>query len=122
MAIFGFEETTIALLFIFAFFILAVYAIIRLVLKVVFIAFISMAFPLLLSYLGLYKDVSINTIFVFGILGSFLYITYFFVDKLLGLIWPFFTPEKEKPEKHRTHRRKSKKEKEEQEEVEIGEQ
>ena len=121
MVIFGFDEVTIALLFTFAFFVLAAYTIIRLVTKVFLIAIISMAFPVALSYFGFYSSLSVNNILIFGILGSFLYITYFFVDRLLSIIWPFFESKKEKTEKHNKnqHRKKSRKEAEE---VEIPEQ
>ncbi|MBI3413619.1 MAG: hypothetical protein HY051_06120 [Candidatus Aenigmarchaeota archaeon] len=123
MAVFGFEESTIALLLIFAFFILVVYSIIRLVLKVVFIAIISMAFPVILSYLGIYKNVNIDTMVIFGILGSLFYIIYFFVNKALGIIWGAIgmLEKKEKPAKHKK-RQKPKKEQEGMEEVEIPEQ
>ncbi len=118
--IFGFDEMTIALLFIFAFFVLVAYSLLRLVFRVATIAIISMAFPIALNYFGLYGNISVNNILIFGILGSFLYVTYFFVDKSLSLIWPAlgaFT-KKEKPEKHKKHRRKPKKE---DDEVEISE-
>ncbi|MBI4168199.1 MAG: hypothetical protein HY515_04540 [Candidatus Aenigmarchaeota archaeon] len=120
--IFGFDEMTIALLFIFAFFVLVTYSLLRLVFRVATIAIISMAFPVVLNYFGLYGNISVNNILIFGILGSFLYITYFFVDKLLGLVWPAFGAftKKEKPEKHKKKQRK--KHKPEEEEVEIPDQ
>ena len=120
MPIFGFDEVTIALLSTFAFFVLAAYTIIRLVTKVFVIAIISMAFPVALSYFGFYSSLSVNNILIFGILGSFLYITYFFVDKLLGMIWHFFESKKEKTEKHK--KRNNRKHKRDEEEVEIPEQ
>lgn len=120
--IFGFDEVTIGLLLIFAFFVMAAYAILRLVVKVVIIALLSMAFPVALSYLGLYSNLGINTILVFGILGPFLYITYFFVSKLLDMIWPVFGAftKKEKTEKH--GKKQQRKQKREEDEVEIEDQ
>lgn len=120
MSVFGIDEVTIALLLIFAFFILAAYSILRLVMKVAMIAIISMAFPVALSYLGLYSNLSVNNILVFGILGSFLYITYFFVGKMLDLVWPLFGAfsKKEKSEKRSKKRQKKHKP----DEVELPEQ
>ena len=119
MPIFGIDEVTIALLLVFAFFILATYSILRLVMKVAMIAVISMAFPIALSYFGFYSNLSVNNILIFGILGSFLYITYFFVGKLLDLVWPVFGAfsKKEKSEKRKKQQKKHKPE-----EVEIEEQ
>lgn len=114
--ILGLEETTVALLFVFAFFILAAYAMLKLVTKVVVISILSMAFPVILDYLGLYKGLTLNSMLVFGILGSFLYITYIFVNNILSIIWPLFESKKEKPEKHKKHRKKTI---EDEDEVEI---
>ncbi|MBI4177651.1 MAG: hypothetical protein HY516_04800 [Candidatus Aenigmarchaeota archaeon] len=104
--IFGFEELTIVLLFVFAFFILAAYALLKLVTKIIVISILSMAFPAALGYLGLYNGLTLNNMLIFGILGSFLYITYIFVDKLLSAVWPFFESKKEKPGKGRKQHRK----------------
>src|SRR3989338_8666801 len=88
MPLLGFNETTIALLFVFAFFVIVTYSVIKLVIKVAAIAVISMAFPVALNYLGFYGDLSIDAMLVFGILGSMFYLVYFFVDKALGFVWP----------------------------------
>ncbi|MBI1972112.1 MAG: hypothetical protein HYS53_02320 [Candidatus Aenigmarchaeota archaeon] len=124
MSIFGLDELTVALLITFAFFILAAYAILRLVVKVAVIAMLSMAFPVALAYLGLYDSLGINNILVFGIMGPFLYITYYLVNKLLGAVWPLFgiISKKEKPEKSRKNKKSEKKTRKEVDEVEIAEQ
>ncbi len=117
--IFGFDEVTVGLLIAFAFFVIAAYAILRLVFKVALIALLSMSFPVILSYMGFYQNSSINTILVFGILGPLLYVTYFFVNKMLGLVWPVFgiLDKKEKPSKSKKHQKKQRKE---DDEIEIG--
>ena len=117
--IFGFDEVTVGLFIAFAFFVMAAYAILRLVFKAAFIALLSMSFPVILSYMGIYKNLGINTILVFGILGPFLFITYFFVKKMLDLIWPAFgiLDKKEKPSKSKKHQKKTRKE---DDEIEIG--
>lgn len=117
--IFGFDEVTIGLFIVFAFFIIAAYTILRLVFKVALIALISMSFPIILGYMGFYENLSINTILVFGILGPFFYITYFFVEKFLGMVWPVFgiLDKKEKPYKNKKQQKKQKKE---DDEIEIG--
>ena len=120
--IFGFDEMTIALLFVFAFFILAAYSILRLVMKVAMIAIISMAFPIALNYFGFYSALSINNILVFGILGSFLYITYFFVSKLLDMVWPLFGAFSKKEKSEKRHKKHQKKTRKEADEVELPEQ
>lgn len=110
MPLLGFNESTIALLLIFAFFVIAIYSIIKLAFKVAMIAIISMAFPVALNYFGLYEKLGVDTILVFGILGSMFYLVYFFVDMALGVVWPmtgFFTKKNE--QKTKRQRKKQKK-------------
>ncbi len=117
--IFGFDEVTIGLFIAFAFFIVAAYAILRLVFKVALIALVSMSFPIILGYMGFYQNLGINTILVFGILGPLFYITYFFVNKILGMVWPVFGifGKKEKTSKNKKQQKKQKKE---DDEIEIS--
>ncbi len=118
MPLLGFDESTMALLLIFAFFVIVIYSVIKLVIKVAAIAVISMAFPVVLNYFGLYEKLSVDTILVFGILGSMFYLVYFFVDRAIGLVWPvagFLTKKRE--QKTKKQRRKPKKD----DEYEISE-
>ncbi len=110
MPLLGFDESTIALLLVFAFFVIVTYSVIKLVVKVAAIAVISMAFPVALNYFGFYENLSIDTILVFGILGSMFYMVFFFVNRALDLVWPmagFFT--KKNGQKTKRQRRKPKK-------------
>ncbi|MFH0890060.1 MAG: hypothetical protein V1836_02860 [Candidatus Aenigmatarchaeota archaeon] len=116
----GFNESTIALLLIFAFFIIATYAVIRVLLKVAVIALISMAFPVVLNYFGFYNNLNFDSILIFGILGSVFYIIYMFVKKAVDMIWAAAgLLHQEKKEKQRKQHRKPKKNSDE---VEIPEQ
>ena len=119
MPLFSFNETTLALLLIFALFIITIYSIIRITLRVALIAIISMAFPIILAYLGLYENITIDVILIFGILGAVFYIIFFATSKALDIVWPslgFF--KKGKTEK----KHPKKKHKKEEEEYEIPEQ
>ncbi len=117
--VFGFDETTIALLLIFAFFVITVYALIRIVFKVAVIALVSMSFPIVLNYFGLYDSPSFASMLIFGILGSALYMIYVFVKKAVDIVWAgagLLHHEKKEKQKKQHHRKPKS------DEVEIPEQ
>ncbi len=84
---FSFNQTTLALFVVFVAFIFIAYTLIKIIMKTVAVSFVSMMFPVVLYYFGLISNLSLNTILMFGLLGTGLYLVFYFVQKFVDVIF-----------------------------------
>ncbi len=84
---FSFNQTTLALFVVFVAFIFIAYTLIKIIMKTMAVAFFSMMFPVVLFYFGLISGLSLNTILMFGLLGTGLYLVFYFVQKMVDAIF-----------------------------------
>jgi hypothetical protein len=90
-------EYTFALLVVFLLFVFVAYKLVKLVMKILLVIFVSAAFPVVAYYFKIIPNLSIEIILFFATLGLALYVLFLLskglldaVFFLLGLIlWPF---------------------------------
>ena len=83
----SFNQTTLTLFLVFISFVFIAYTLIKIIIKTMAISFVSMMFPVILFYFGIISNLSINTILMFGLLGTGLYLVFFVVQKAVDAVF-----------------------------------
>ncbi len=83
----SFNQTTLALFLVFISFVFIASTLIKIIIKTMAISFVSMMFPVIMFYFGIISNLSLNTILMFGLLGTGLYLVFYFVQKIVDGIF-----------------------------------
>lgn len=83
------DSLTLVLFLLFALFLIVTYLILKIVARLIIVASVSIALPIVLYYIGVLQTLSLNTILIFGVVGTITYFVWLISHKIVDFFWGF---------------------------------